>query len=55
MEVRNKFLIDSEKSYGQKFVVVQKAAEKFIPKVWKIKKAKWLTDEALQIAGKKGK
>ena len=35
--------------------IVQEAVIKTIPKKKKCKKAKWLSEEALQIAGKEGK
>ena len=62
MEVRNRFkgldLIDrvyhSLKNYGRRFVTfVQEARIKTIPKKKKCKKAKWLSEEALQIAVKR--
>ena len=39
--------------YGQRFVTVQEAMIKTIPKKKKCKKAKWLSEEALQIAEKR--
>ena len=43
-------------NYGQKVSdVVQETGIKTIPKKKKCKKAKWLSEEALQIAVKKGK
>ena len=56
VEVTNRFkgldLIECLKKYGQRFVTLYKEAViKTIPK--KCKKAKWLSEEALQIAEKK--
>ena len=57
MEVTNRFkgldLIECLKNYGQRFHdIVQEAVIKTIPKK-KIKKAKWLSEEALQRAVKR--
>ena len=41
------------KNYGWRFVTVQEAVVKTIPKKKKCKMAKWLSDEALQIAEKR--
>ena len=46
-------LIESLKNYGQGFMTVQEAVNKNIPKKKKCKKAKWLSEEALQIAVKR--
>ena len=47
-------LIKCLKNYGQRFVtLVQEAVIKTIPKKKKCKKAKWLCEEALQIAEKR--
>ena len=40
-------------NYGQSFVTVQQTGIKTIPKKKKCKKAKWLSEEALQIAEKR--
>ena len=57
MEVTNRFkrldLIECLKNYGQRFVTLQDAGIKTIPKKKKGKKAKWLSEEALQIAVKR--
>ena len=59
MEVRNKFkgldLIDrvSEELWTEVRDIVQEAVKKTIPKKKKCKKAKWLSEEALQIAEKR--
>ena len=58
MEVRNRFkglnLIECLKNYGQKFMTfVQEAGIKTISKKKKCKKAKWLSEEALQISVKR--
>ena len=59
MEVINRFkgldLIDRvpEEIWMEVWDVVQKAVIKTIPKKKKCKKAKWLTEEALQIAEKR--
>ena len=61
MEVINRFkgldLIDRvpEEIWMEVWDVVQKAVIKTIPKIKKCKKAKWLSEEALQIAGKEEK
>ena len=45
------------KNYGQRFIhnIVQEAVTKTIPKKKKCKKAKWLSEEALQIAEEREK
>ena len=43
-------LIECLKNYGQRFITVQEAVIKIIPKKKKCKRAKWLSEEALQIA-----
>ena len=56
-------LIECLKNYGQRFVTLhRRQGSKPSPKIKKCKKAKWLSEEALQIAekrreakGKKGK
>ena len=57
VEVTNRFkgldLIQCLKNYGQRFVIVQEAVIKIIPKKKKCKKAKWLSEETLQIAEKR--
>ena len=57
VEVTNRFkgleLIECLKNYGWRFVIVQEAVIKTIPKKKKGKKAKWLSEEALQIAEKR--
>ena len=59
MEVRNRFkgldLIDGvpEELWMEVYDIVQKAVINNIPKKKKCKKAKWLSEEALQIAEKK--
>ena len=59
VEVRNRFkgldLIDRvpEKPWMEVRDIVQKAGIKTIPKKKKCKKAKWLSEEALQIAEKR--
>ena len=58
MEVTNRFkgldMIEWLKNYGQRFVnIAQEAVNNIIPKEKKCKKAKWLSEEALQIAEKK--
>ena len=58
MEVTNRFkgldLIECLKNYGQRFIyTVQEAVIKTIPKKKKCKKAKWLSEEDLQIAEKR--
>ena len=53
VEVRNRFkgldLIECLMNYGQRFITVQEAMIKTIPKKKKCKKEKWLSGEALQI------
>ena len=57
MEVRNRFkgldLIECLKNYGHVHDIVQKAVIKIITNKKKCKKAKWLSEEALQRAEKK--
>ena len=59
MEVRNRFkgfnLIDTvpEELWTEVHDIVQEAVIKTIPKKKKYKKAKWLSEEALQIAVKR--
>ena len=59
MEVRNRFkeldLIDgvSEELWTEVHDIVQEAVIKTIPKQKKCKKAKWMSEEALQIAKKR--
>ena len=58
VEVTNKFkgldlMIGCLKNYGQVSNIVKEAVIKIIPKKKKYKKAKWLSEEALQIAEKK--
>ena len=57
MEVRNRFkgpdLIDRVPDYGWRFMTVQETGIKIIPMKKKCKKAKWLSEEALQIAVKR--
>ena len=59
MEVRNRFkgldLIDRvpEELWVEIYNIVQEAVIKTIPKETKFKKAKWLSEEALQIAEKR--
>ena len=61
MEVRNRFkgldLIDRvpKELWMEVHDIVQEAVTKTIPKKKKCKKAKWLSDEALQIATKRRK
>ena len=61
VEVRNKFkgldLIDrvSEELWTEVRDIVQEAVKKTIPKKKKCKKAKWLSEEALQIDEKRRK
>ena len=54
VEVRNRFkgldLIECLMNYGQSFVILYRRRIKTIPKKKKCKKAKWLSEEALQIA-----
>ena len=40
-------------NYGQRFVTLQETGIKTIPREKKCKKAKWLSEEALQIAVKR--
>ena len=60
MEVRNRFkgldLIDRvpEELWMEVHDIVQETGIKTIPKKKKCKKAKWLSEEALQIAEKRG-
>ena len=60
MEVRNRFkgfdLIDRvpEEVLTEVYNIVQEAVIKTIPKKKKCKKAKWLSEEAVQIAKKRG-
>ena len=50
------YLIECLKNYGQEVHdIVQEAGIKTIPKKKKCKKAKWWSEEALQMANKKGK
>ena len=58
VEVRKRFkgldLIECLKNYGWRFVTLyRKTGSKTIPKKKKCKKAKWLSEEALQIAMKR--
>ena len=57
VDVTNRFkgfdLIECLKIYGQRFITLQEAVIKTIPKKKKCKKAKWLSEEALQIAEKR--
>ena len=61
MEVRNRFkgldLIDRvpDELWTEVHDIVQRTGSKIIPKKKKCKKAKWLSEEALQIAVKKEK
>ena len=61
MEVRNRFkvldLIDSvsDEPWNEVRDIVQEIGIKSIPMEKKYKKAKWLSEEALQIAVKRGK
>ena len=54
VEVTNRFkglnLIECLKNHGWRLMIVQEAVIKTIPKKKKCKKAKWLSEEALQIA-----
>ena len=56
-EMKNRFkgldLIECLKNYRQKFINIIQAVIKTIPKKKKCKKAKWLSEEALQIAEKR--
>ena len=47
------YLIECLKNYGHVHDIVQKAVIKTIPKKNKCKKAKWLSEQALQIAEKR--
>ena len=38
------------KNYGQRSVILYRSSDKTVPKKKKSKKAKWLSEEALQIA-----
>ena len=57
VEMRNRFkglaLMECLKYYGWRFMTVQEAVIKTIPKKKKCKKAKWLSEEASQITEKK--
>ena len=58
VEVRNRFkgldLIECLMNYGRRFVTLyRKTGSKTIPMEKKCKKAKWLSEEALQIAEKR--
>ena len=58
VEARNRFkgldLIECLKNYGWRFTALQREAViKTIPKKKKCKKAKWLSEEGLQIAEKR--
>ena len=57
VEVRDRFkgldLIECLKNYGKNHDIVQEALIKTIPKKKKCKKAKWLSEKALQIAEKR--
>ena len=57
VEVTNRFkgldLIECLKNYGQRFMILYRRWIKTIPKKKKCKKAKWLSEEALQIAVKR--
>ena len=57
IEMTNRFkgldLIECLKNYGQRFITVQEAVIKIIPKKKKCKRAKWLSEETLQIAEKR--
>ena len=61
MEVRNRFkgldLIDRvpDELWSEVHDIVQETGRKTIPKKKKCKKAKWLSEEALQIAVKRSK
>ena len=56
VDVRNRFkgldVIECQKNYGWRFVTLYRRQIKIIPKKKKCKKAKWLSEEALQIAMK---
>ena len=57
MEVRNRFkgldLIECLMNYGRRFMTLQETGIKTIPKKKKCKKAKWLSEEVLQIAAER--
>ena len=57
VEVRNRFkgldLIECLMNYGWRFVTLRETGSKTIAKKKKCKKAKWLSEEALQIAVKR--
>ena len=57
VEVRNRFkelyLIECLLNYGRRFVTLYRRWIKTIPKKKKCKKAKWLSEDALQIAVKR--
>ena len=58
MEVRNRFkgldLTECLMNYGQRFMTLYRMqGSRASPKGKKCKKAKWLSEEALQIAGKR--
>ena len=57
MEVRNRFkgldLIECLKNYGQKSVTLYRSSDQDHPQGKEIKKAKWLSEEALQISEKR--
>ena len=57
VEVTNRFkrldLIECLMNYGRRFVILSRRRIKTIPKKKKCKKAKWLSEEALQIAVKR--
>ena len=60
LEVRNRFkgldLIECLMNYGWRFVTLRETGSKTIAKKKKCKKAKWLSEESLQMAEKrKGK
>ena len=59
VEVKNIFkgldLIECLMNYGQSFMILYRRRIKTIPKKKKCKKAKWLSEEALQIAVKEEK
>ena len=46
-------LIECLKNYGQRFITVQEAVIKIIPKKKKFKKANWLFEEGFQMAQKR--
>ena len=57
VEVRKRFkglaLIECLKNYGQRFVTLYRRHDQDVPKIKECKKAKWLSEEALQIAEKR--